>query len=116
MDVMWCDVAVHHTFISSVEAHDDAHWRDDLLRDCGRQARRIAGTVGSRPQIVDQFLRRSEQGAQLSPRDRAMRRVSWNLANCHATVQKQVLNQVSAVANWPVRQNRAVDSAWRSVW
>jgi len=50
----------------------------------------------------------------LSPRDREMRRVSWNLANCQATVQKllvlQVLNQVSAVANWPVRQ-RAVDSA-----
>jgi len=38
------------------------------------------------------------QEAQLSLRDRAMRRVSWNLANCHATVQKllvrQVLNQV----------------------
>ena len=28
------------------------------------------------------------QEAQLSPRDRAMRRVSWNLANCHAAVQK----------------------------
>jgi len=41
--------------------------------------------------------------AQLSPRDRVMRRVSLNLANCNATVQKllvrQVLNQVSAVAN-----------------
>jgi len=41
--------------------------------------------------------------AQLSPRDRAMRRVSGNLANCHAIVQKllvrQVLSQVSAVAN-----------------
>ena len=37
-----------------------------------------------------------------SPRDRAMRRVSYNFANCHAAVQKllvrQVLNQVSAVA------------------
>jgi len=56
-----------------------------------------------------------QQEAQLSPRDRAMRRVSWNLASCHATVEKrlvrQVLNQVSAVANWPVRQNRAADSA-----
>jgi len=30
----------------------------------------------------------SQQEAQLSPRDRAMRRVSWNFANCHATVQK----------------------------
>ena len=57
----------------------------------------------------------ARQEAQLSPRDRAMRRVSWSLANCHATVQKllvrQVLNQVSAVDSWPVRQNRAVDSA-----
>ena len=55
------------------------------------------------------------QEAQLSPRDRAMRGVSKNLASCHATVQKllvrQVLHQVSAVANWPARQNRAVDSA-----
>jgi len=61
-----------------------------------------------------------KQEVQLSPRVRAMRRVSWNLANCHATVQKllvqQALNQVSAVANWPVRHNRAVDNAWRSVW
>ena len=46
---------------------------------------------------------RKVQEAQLLPRDRAMRHVSLNLANCHATVQKllvqQVLNQVSAVAN-----------------
>ena len=28
-----------------------------------------------------------QQEAQLSRRDCAMRRVSWNLANCHATVQ-----------------------------
>jgi len=44
-----------------------------------------------------------------------MRSVSYNLASCHATVQillvRQVLNQVSAIANGPVRQNRAVDSA-----
>jgi len=34
------------------------------------------------------------QVAQLSPRDRAMRRVNWNLANCHATVQKLLIRQV----------------------
>ena len=34
------------------------------------------------------------QEAQLSPRDRAMRRVNWNLANCHATVQKLNVRQV----------------------
>jgi len=70
-----------------------------------------------------QQSRSTIQEAQLSPRDRTMCRVSWNLANLlprsDATVQKplvrQVLNEVSAVANWPVRQNRAVDSAWRSV-
>jgi len=33
------------------------------------------------------YHRLNIQEAQLSPRDRAMRRVSWNLANCHATVQ-----------------------------
>ena len=39
-------------------------------------------------------LRASEQEAQLSPRDRMMRCVSWNLANCHATVQKLLVRQV----------------------
>ena len=37
---------------------------------------------------------RKVQEAQLSPRDRAMRRVNWNLANCHATVQKLLIRQV----------------------
>ena len=35
-----------------------------------------------------------KQEAQLSPRDRAMHPVSWNLANCHATVQKLLVRQV----------------------
>jgi len=34
------------------------------------------------------------QEAQLSPSDRAMRLVSSNLANCHATVQKLLIRQV----------------------
>ena len=55
------------------------------------------------------------QEVQLSPRNRAMRRLSCNIANCHATVQKllvrQVLNQLSAVANRLARQNRAVCNA-----
>ena len=37
--------------------------------------------------LANTLLKDEEQEAQLSPRDRAMRRVSWNLANCHATVQ-----------------------------
>ena len=39
-------------------------------------------------------LHRYKQEAQLSPRDRAMRRVNRNLANCHATVQKLLIRQV----------------------
>jgi len=36
----------------------------------------------------------TKQEAQLSPRDRAICRVSRNLASCHATVQKLLLRQV----------------------
>jgi len=36
----------------------------------------------------------TEQEAQLSPSDRAMRLVSSNLANYHATVQKLLIRQV----------------------
>ena len=35
-----------------------------------------------------------KQEAQLSPSDRAMRLVSSNLANCHASVQKLLIRQV----------------------
>jgi len=35
-----------------------------------------------------------KQEAQLSPKDRAMRRVNWNFAYCHATVQKLLIRQV----------------------
>ena len=35
-----------------------------------------------------------KQEAQLSPSDRAMRLVSSNFANCHATVQKLLIRQV----------------------
>ena len=37
---------------------------------------------------------KGKQEAQLSPSDRAMRLVSSNLANCHATVQKLLIRQV----------------------
>ena len=37
---------------------------------------------------------RKRQEAQLSPSDRAMRLVSSNLANYHATVQKLLIRQV----------------------
>ena len=42
----------------------------------------------------DRIVAIEKQEAQLSPRNRAMRRVNWNLANCHATVQKLLIRQV----------------------
>ena len=51
-----------------------------------------------------------KQEAQLSPRDCAMRRVNWNLANCHATVQKlriQVLTK-SMVWSWRFSRRQCV--------
>jgi len=51
------------------------------------------------------------QEAQLSPRDRAMRRVNWNLANCHATVQKLLIWQVltkSMVWSWRFSRRQCV--------
>jgi len=44
--------------------------------------------------LVSNVYRQTEQEAQLSPSDRAMRLVSSNLANYHATVQKLLIRQV----------------------
>ena len=60
----------------------------------------LADPVGTRrgpplvrgPQFENRWLTRQE--AQLSPSDRAMRLVSSNLANYHATVQKLLIQQV----------------------
>jgi len=66
----------------------------DLIRSCGR--------------ICD-FIAVRKQEAQLSPRDRAMRCVNWNLANCHATVQKLLIWQVltkSMLWSWRFSRRR----------
>ena len=44
--------------------------------------------------LFEARLQLSRQEAQLSPSDRAMRLVSSNLANYHATVQKLLIRQV----------------------
>ena len=56
-------------------------------------------------------IRPVKQEAQLSPRDRAMHRVNWNLANCHATVQKLLIRQVltkSMVWSWRFSRRQCV--------
>jgi len=61
----------------------------------------------------------SWQEAPVSPRDRAMRHVSWNLANCHATVQKllvrQVLNKLK-LWSWRVTVSRCVINMCTQPW
>jgi len=59
------------------------------------------------------------QEAQLSPRDRTMRRVSWNLANCHATLQKLLVRQVlnkSKLWSWRVKVGRCVINMCTQPW
>jgi len=48
-----------------------------------------------------------KQEAQLSPRDRAMHCVSWNLANYHAAMQKLLVRQVL---------NKSMSWSWRFSW
>jgi len=65
------------------------------------------------------ILIRKKQEAQLSPRDRAMRRVSWNLTNCHATVQKLHVGQVfnkSKLWSWRVTVGRCVINMCTQPW
>jgi len=57
-------------------------------------------TIYNRPNIII-------QAAQLSPSDRAMRLVSSNLANYHATVQKLLIRQVL---------NKPMVWSWRFSW
>jgi len=55
----------------------------------------------------------------VSPRDRAMRRVSWNLANCHATVQKLLVRQVLKkykLWSWRVTVSRCVINMCTQPW
>ena len=52
-----------------------------------------------------------KQEAQLSPNDRAMCPVNWNLANCHATVQKLLIQQFltkSMVRSWRFSRRQCV--------
>jgi len=59
------------------------------------------------------------QEAQLSPRDCAGRRVFWNLANCHATVQKLLVQQVlnkSKLWSWRVTVRQCVLNMCTQPW
>jgi len=64
-------------------------------------------------------LKHKRQEAQLSPRDRAMRCVSWNFANCHATVQKLLVREVlnkSKLWSWRVTLGQCVINMCTQPW
>jgi len=64
-------------------------------------------------------VKQRKQDAQLSPRDRAMRRVIWNLASCHATVQKLLVRQVlnkSKLWSWRVTVGQCVINMCTQPW
>ena len=93
--------AVNYMFINvSGEVIKPWWWTHDSLQCCIHTTTRLQenSTISDKrlgPQL--------NQEAQLSPRDRAMRRINWNLANCHATVQKLLIWQVltkSMVWSW----------------
>jgi len=77
----------------------------------------LANGVG-RPQLR-LIAGRSLQEARLSPRDRAMSLVGWNLASCHATVQKLLVRQVlnkSKLWSWRVKVGRCVINMCTQPW
>ena len=55
-----------------------------------------ASAVGQNRRLPTNNQLLSRQKAQLSPSDRAMRFVSSNLANCHATVQKLLIGPTTS--------------------
>ena len=77
--------------------------------------------------VLSEIVKRTlyQQEAQLSPRDRAMRRVSWNLANWHATMQKllvqqqqqqqQQLVQVHLYKSWTNRSYEVGGLQWTTI-
>ena len=68
-------------------------WRDSLHVTCGLTACTPESATG--PELGNEYGKTLPflQEPQLSPRDRAMRRVILNLANCHATVQKLLVRR-----------------------
>ena len=66
---------------------------------------------GHRQANLQQVTQHKQQEAPLSPRDCTMRHVNWNFANCHATVQKLLIQQVltkSMVWSWRVSLRQCV--------
>ena len=85
---------------------DEIHYRSWLLSSIMAMYSGAVG-MGARWYVADLL----EQEAQLSLMDRAMRRVNWNLANCHATVQNLLIRQVLTKSMiWFSRRQCVIDN------
>jgi len=74
---------------------------------------------GDKNTVQNRLTSFNSQEALLSPRDRAMHRVSWTLANCHATMQKLLVRQVlnkSKLQSWRVMVGRCVINMCTQPW
>ena len=94
----WCSKFDIGLYLAFLTAHKSSRWHctsalpgllgTDYDSRSGQHGHRCVTANGASaflcPDLCTGWVK---QEAQLSPRDRAMRRVSGNLANCHATVQ-----------------------------
>ena len=83
----------HHTTLVQGLQFSEAKYLHEISLGSPPVGAPNAGGVGQNRRLSTNN-RLSRQEAQLTPRDRAMRLVSSNLANCHATVQKLLIRQV----------------------
>jgi len=93
-------VTLHEQGIKSYSL-SQSWWRVRWLKHCRFQVAAQLPYADAVPSVlwrcwlgVAKSIRPVKQEAQLSPSDRAMRIVSSNLANYHATVQKLLIRQV----------------------
>ena len=114
-----CKSAAHSRQITMPAPHHSVFYRPDALPAAQPTALKHwrHSSVPHRPLKTCSFKiqhcegPQSLQEAQLSPRDRAMRRVNLNLANCDATVQKLLMRQVltkSMVWSWRFSRRQCV--------
>ena len=88
---MWSNLHVTRVIYFCSQTFDH-YWRRPTHADNKKIIKAKSVVVISSKPMGSRASRKQE--AQLSPSDRAMRLVSSNLANCHATVQKLLIRQV----------------------
>ena len=106
------DIVLHGRCFTGLHRHVPSYWTAETPRSCPR--RYALWTSYNCDRDWHEIFMWTKQEAQLSPRDRAMRRVSWNLANCHDAIESLSL---PIGAPHPGRiSRRSLASGNRSPW